>query len=246
MGQHMYTFSSFLTRFHSVNLGPTPILLCWQYPLSKYRRLDDCNVLEEKKIIPVFFFLNYNILMKKLSFVSAIHSKLLTKVSYTSRPAVLTQVKTWTRSLDFPLIRNDINNEIPRWVNENRMFRGQHSWPKVSVLIANKETLLNMRKHDIHLFILQKTYFSSPQSDNTKQLRLYLSDPAIKSAKGGKGNQPFLSETAEFWFPPQILSVACLPTWYLHMCTYMCVVPTTHGYLHQWVPQWGERVKIQL
>lgn len=195
----------------------------------------------KKKIIPVFFFLNYNILVKKLSFVSAIHSKLLTKVSYTSRPAVLTQVKTWTRSLDFPLIRNDINSEIPCWVNENRMFRGQHSWPKVSALIANKETLLNVRKHDIHLFILQKTSFSFPQSDNTKQLRLYLSGPAIKSAKGGKGNQSFLSEIAEFCSPLRFFQ------WHVCPCdTYACVVSTTHGYLHQWVPQWGERVKIQL
>ena len=161
------------------------------------------------------FLLKLQSSCEKLSLVSAIHSKLLTKVSYTSRPAVLTKVKTWARSLDFPLIRNDINNEIPCWVNENRMFQGQLSWPKVSVLIANKETLLNMRKHDIHLFILQKTSFSSPQSDNTKELRLYLSGPAIKSAKGGKGNESFLSEIAEFWFPSQVLSVACLPTWWV-------------------------------
>ena len=78
------------------------------------------------------------------------------------------------------------------------MFRGQLSWLKVSVFIANKETLLNMRKHDIHLFILHKTSFSSPQSDTTKQLRLYLSGPAIKSAKAGKGNESFLSEIAGF------------------------------------------------
>lgn len=97
------------------------------------------------------------------------------------------------------------------------MFQGQLSWPKVSVLIANKETLLNMRKHDIHLFILQKTSFSSPQSDNTKELRLYLSGPAIKSAKRGKGNESFLSEIAEFWLPPQVLSVACLPTWWVSL-----------------------------
>lgn len=40
------------------------------------------------------FLLKLQSSCEKLSLVSAIHSKLLTKVSYTSRPAVLTKVKT--------------------------------------------------------------------------------------------------------------------------------------------------------
>lgn len=100
------------------------------------------------------------------------------------------------------LIRNDINNEILCWVEENCMFRERLVDLSQAFLNSNKGTLFwiweNMIFTSLALFYYRKQLFPPSPIANNSGCRILAS---IQSTKGKQGSESFLCKLAEFCSP---------------------------------------------